>query len=207
MLRQILCQGCYGSENFEMCSAEFLKLCKDAIGTHNNWITLSESLLNVKQVHFFHSPFKQLFYMGLFWSHLWRTVRTIWNVVLEKDGEDWRDWSCQKWRDITYSHGLRNVRKIQRRLTGLVISFIGTAFWNTLSKERCMGREDEEEDVRVCWLILWKEEILGTERGRTGSLGLFLASKLWKKLRTSHKTTHWVKELNEAKLKPQQRNV
>jgi hypothetical protein len=57
-----------------------------------------------------------------------------------------------------------------------------------LSKERCMRREDEEEDVRVCWLILRKEKILGIERGSTRSLGLSLASKLWKALRTSLKT-------------------
>jgi hypothetical protein len=47
------------------------------------------------------------------------------------------------------------------------------------------GKEDEEDDVRVCWLILRKEKILGTERGSTTSLALSLASKLWKGLRTS----------------------
>jgi hypothetical protein len=27
----------------------------------------------------------------------------FWNVVLEKDGEDQLDWSCEKWRSITES--------------------------------------------------------------------------------------------------------
>jgi len=48
-----------------------------------------------------------------------------------------------------------------------------------------MGRENEEEDVWVCWLILRKDKILGTERGSTKSLALSLAIKLWKGLRTS----------------------
>jgi len=33
------------------------------------------------------------------------------------------------------------------RLTGMVTFCTGTAFWNTLFKERYKGREDEEEDV------------------------------------------------------------
>jgi len=32
-------------------------------------------------------------------------LESFWNVVLEKDGEDQFDQSCEKWRIITYSRG------------------------------------------------------------------------------------------------------
>ena len=33
------------------------------------------------------------------------TPGKFWNVVLEKDGEDQLDWSCEKWRSVTESQG------------------------------------------------------------------------------------------------------
>jgi mRNA deadenylase 3'-5' endonuclease subunit Ccr4 len=30
-------------------------------------------------------------------------IESFWNVVLEKDGEDQMDWSCEKWRSSTQS--------------------------------------------------------------------------------------------------------
>jgi hypothetical protein len=39
------------------------------------------------------------------------------------------------------------VAYIEGRLTGLVTGFVGTAFQNTLLKERYKRREDEEESI------------------------------------------------------------
>ena len=51
----------------------------------------------------------------------------------------------------------RNVRTgKESRLTGLVTSCVGTAFENTLLKERHKGREDEEKDVRSYWITFTK---------------------------------------------------
>ena len=46
----------------------------------------------------------------------------VWNVVLEKDGKDHLDWSCNKWRSATKSRGEEypaNKKKKEVRLTGL----------------------------------------------------------------------------------------
>jgi hypothetical protein len=50
------------------------------------------------------------------------------NVVLEKDGEDQVDRSCEKCRSITQSQG--------GSVTGLATSYVGTAFENNLLKNR-----------------------------------------------------------------------
>jgi hypothetical protein len=46
-------------------------------------------------------------------------------------------------------------------LTGLVTSCVGTAFENTLLKEKSKGREDEEEGVSSYWMTLRKREGTG----------------------------------------------
>jgi hypothetical protein len=60
-------------------------------------------------------------------------------VVLKKDAEDQSDRSCEKWRSITSERrraGASYVEQKEWRLTGVVTSCAGTAFWNTLLKER-----------------------------------------------------------------------
>ena len=44
-----------------------------------------------------------------------------------------------------------------RRLIGLVISCVETAFWNTLLKERSKGSVNGKEDISCYWMILRKE--------------------------------------------------
>ena len=66
----------------------------------------------------------------------------IWNMFLEKDGEDQLDWSREKWRNITKGQGgveyptNKQTNKQKGRLTDLVTFCVGTALWNTLLKER-----------------------------------------------------------------------
>ena len=62
----------------------------------------------------------------------------IWNVVLEQDGEDQLDGSCDKWRSVTKSRGGEEfpVNNKRRKANGVVTSGVGTAFWNMLLNER-----------------------------------------------------------------------
>jgi len=58
--------------------------------------------------------------------------------MLDKDGEDQLDRSCEKLRSVTYSEEeiyiLHAICK--RGLTWLVLSCVGSAFWHSLLKER-----------------------------------------------------------------------
>jgi hypothetical protein len=49
----------------------------------------------------------------------------------------------------------------------LITSRVGSAFENTLLKERQKGCEEEGEDVSSHWMTLRNKEILAHERGIT----------------------------------------
>ena len=58
-------------------------------------------------------------------------------------------------------------------LLGFVTSCVGTDFQNTLLKEICKGREDEEEDVSGYRMPLRKQKKpMEIERGSAGSYSL-----------------------------------
>ena len=90
-------------------------------------------------------------------------------MVLEMDGEDQFDRSREKKASVIKSKGGEeypaNNKKKEGRLTELVTSCIGTAFYNTLLKERYREgqkwREDEDEDVSSYWMTLKKREGTG----------------------------------------------
>ena len=55
----------------------------------------------------------------------------FWNVVLEKDGEDQLDWSCEKWRSVTHSlegEEYQTYNKKRGMITGLNTSSVWFAF-------------------------------------------------------------------------------
>jgi len=45
----------------------------------------------------------------------WEIPLKFWNVVLEKEGEDQLDWSCEKWTSITKSHGGKKLPTYNKR--------------------------------------------------------------------------------------------
>ena len=54
---------------------------------------------------------------------------SFWSAVLENDGEDQLDRSCEKWCSDTESQGGEEYRIYNKQKEGyLVTSFIGTAF-------------------------------------------------------------------------------
>jgi hypothetical protein len=79
---------------------------------------------------------------------------------MEKDGKNQLDWSCEKWRCITWSQGAEEY--VNGRRTGLVTFCVETAFYNGLLKERYKAgykrQEDKEEDVESHWMTLGKGE-------------------------------------------------
>jgi hypothetical protein len=69
----------------------------------------------------------------------------------------------------------------------LVTSYVGTAFDNTLLKERWKRRGDEEEDVSRYSMRSGNEKVLEVKRRSTGSHSM--ENWLWKRLWTCRKTT------------------
>ena len=70
-------------------------------------------------------------------------------MVLEKDGEDRLDRSCEKLINITPSQGGKKHPVCNKAI------WIGHILpYKTFLKERYKGGEDEEEDVRNYWMIL-----------------------------------------------------
>ena len=122
----------------------------------------------------------------------------IWNVVLERmEKISWTD----RVRNEDVTHRVKEERNIllttkEGKLTGLVKSCVGTAFWNTFLKVRWREgwtwREDEEEEVSSSWMILKRNERI--ERGRATSH--CVENSLWKSVWTCH-TTEW--EMKEWK--------
>jgi hypothetical protein len=82
-------------------------------------------------------------------------------VVLEKDGEDQLDRSCDKCRSITQSLG-RDEHAINRRKTNWIVHILGK---NCLRKHvierKIGGTGDKKEDVSSCWMTLSKKEDTG----------------------------------------------
>ena len=74
------------------------------------------------------------------------------------------------------------------RLTGLTTTYIRTAFWNVLLKERRNERLDEEEDVSSYRRTLWKRKTMGKEKGNTTSHRL--ENWLWLRLQTCRKVNY-----------------
>jgi len=71
----------------------------------------------------------------------------------------------------------------------LVTSYVGTAFHNTLLKDRSKGREDEEEDVSSYCMRPGNEKVLESERRSTRWHSM--ANSLCKRLWTFRKTITW----------------
>ena len=98
----------------------------------------------------------------------------FWNVVLEKDGEDQLDRSCEKWRSVTWVNEQRNILiDIRKRKANWIVHILRR---NCLLKQviegkikdRWMWQEDGEEDVRSYWMTL-----------RTGEDTLIWKRRLW----------------------------
>ena len=52
--------------------------------------------------------------------------------------------------------------RTKRRKANCIATFcIEASFYNTLFKGKMGGREDEEEDVRSCWMILRNSDYIG----------------------------------------------
>ena len=106
-------------------------------------------------------------YVGLVLKlgHFGQWIRNTWKVLKCGAGEWWSSvgpivWEMKKCYFESMSRGISYVQWQEGRFTGLVTSWVGTAFWNMLlkkmQKEGEKRREDEEEYVSSYWMTFKK---------------------------------------------------
>ena len=109
--------------------------------------------------------------IALFGAETW-TLRKVDQKYLERfEMWCWIRMEKIRWTDRVRNEDVTHRVKEERntlhttkegKLTGLVTSWVGTAFWNTFLKVRWMEgwtwREDEEEDVSSSWMTLKKRK-------------------------------------------------